>query len=233
MTSARAALHREWCDADVLSTIRRRSLAKLRHEVEPVEPHVLARLITTWQGVITPRRGLDALLDAIEHLQGAPLVASLLEREILPARVEGFVPSDLDVLIGAGEVVWTGVDPLGDRDGRISLFLADHLPRLWRGPRPGVEDDLDERQRAVLAELARGGAAFFAPLHDALGGGYPNDTVDALWSLVWRGLVTNDSLHALRAYTRPAAREKRKARCGTCVPLATNDAGRRPKGDGR
>src|SRR5206468_5968388 len=63
---------REWCDPDVLQTVRRRSLAKLRKEVEPVDPPVLARLVTSWQGVVRRRVGLDALLDAIETLQGAP-----------------------------------------------------------------------------------------------------------------------------------------------------------------
>src|SRR5207244_5891805 len=53
-----AGLHREWCDPDVLRTLRRRSLARLRHEVEPVEPPVLGRLITTWQGVVRKRAGL-------------------------------------------------------------------------------------------------------------------------------------------------------------------------------
>ena len=68
--------------------------------------------------------GLDALLDAIEQLQGAPLPASVLEPEILPARVEGYRPADLDLLMGAGEVVWLGVEPLGERDGRIALYLT-------------------------------------------------------------------------------------------------------------
>ena len=84
-------LHREWCDAEILRQIRRKSLAKLRREVEPVEQHTLARFLTHWQGLLTPRRSahahLDALLDAIESLQGAPLPASLLETAILPARV--------------------------------------------------------------------------------------------------------------------------------------------------
>ena len=52
----------------------------------------------------------------------------------------------------------------------------------------------------MLAELARGGASFFPQVHEATGGGYPGETLEALWSLVWRGLVTNDTLHALRAY---------------------------------
>ena len=66
-----------------------RSLARLRKEVEPVEQRTLARLFTRWQGVVQPRRGLDALLDVIENLQGAPLPASILETEILPARLAG------------------------------------------------------------------------------------------------------------------------------------------------
>ena len=74
-------LHREWCDAEILRQIRRKSLARLRREVEPVEQHTLARFLTHWQGLLAPRRGanLDALLDAIESLQGAPLPASLVE----------------------------------------------------------------------------------------------------------------------------------------------------------
>ena len=70
-------VHREWCDAEVLRLIRRKSLARLRKEVEPVEQQMLARLNTHWQGVLQRRRGLDSLLDTVESLQGAPLPASL------------------------------------------------------------------------------------------------------------------------------------------------------------
>ena len=124
-------VHREWCDDEVLRAIRRRSLARLRKEIEPVEQRTLARLFTRWQGVVQPRRGLDALLDVIENLQGAPLPASILETEILPARLVGYKPSDLDTLIAAGEVAWVGMDPIGERDGRIGLYLAEKLSALW------------------------------------------------------------------------------------------------------
>ncbi len=109
---------REWTDAGVLRMLRSRSLAKLRHEIEPVDQHVLGRFVTTWQGVVKRRQGADALLDAIEQLQGAPLAASILETEILPARLEVYDPADLDAVTAAGEVVWVGVEPLGERDGR-------------------------------------------------------------------------------------------------------------------
>jgi ATP-dependent Lhr-like helicase len=206
---------REWCDSDVLQTIRRRSLAKLRHQVEPVEPAVLGRLVTHWQGVVRRRTGLDALLDTIENLQGAPLVASILESEILPARIDGYNPSDLDALTAAGEVVWCGLEPLGERDGRLALYLTDHLARLRTAP---ALDDLEPRERSMLDHLRRHGASFFGALHDAAGGGYPAETVDAIWSLVWKGALTNDTFQALRAFTRPPDRRSRKARPGLAPP---------------
>jgi ATP-dependent helicase Lhr and Lhr-like helicase len=211
-------LHSEWCDAEILRQIRRKSLARLRREVEPVEQHTLARFLTHWQGLLAPRRTgaahLDALLDVIENLQGAPLPASLLETSILPARIADYTPAGLDTLIAAGEVSWAGVEPIGERDGRIALFLADKLPLLAQ-QRPLVEP-LSEREEKLLAVLESTGASFFDPLHQAAGGGYPGETMDALWSLVWRGLVTNDSLHALRAYiARPeSARTPRRTQTG-------------------
>jgi len=209
-------LHREWCDAEILRQIRRKSLARLRREVEPVEQHTLARFLTHWQGLLTPRRGahLDALLDAVESLQGAPLPASLVETSILPARLAEYAPAGLDTLIAAGEVNWAGVEPIGERDGRIALFLADKLPLLLQS-RPLVEP-LTEREAKLVSILESTGASFFDPLHQAAGGGYPGETIDALWSLVWRGLITNDSLHALRAYiARPeSARAPRRLQSG-------------------
>jgi ATP-dependent helicase Lhr and Lhr-like helicase len=211
-------LHREWCDAEMLRLIRRKSLAKLRREVEPVEQHTLARFLTHWQGLLAPRRSghgnLDGLLDAIESLQGAPLPASLIESSIIPARIADYAPAGLDTLIAAGEVTWAGVEPIGERDGRIALFLADKLPLLAQ-QRPQLEPP-KEREEKLVAVLASTGASFFDALHLAVGGGYPGETIEALWSLVWRGLITNDSLHALRAYiARPeSARAPRRLQTG-------------------
>ena len=219
-------IHREWCDDEVLRAIRRRSLARLRKEVEPVEQRTLARLFTRWQGVVQPRRGLDALLDVIENLQGAPLPASILETEILPARLVGYKPADLDTLIAAGEVIWVGLDPIGERDGRIGLYLAEKVSTLWpiASSQPlerVVRDEEDKlvaavkeavtRETQIVEYLTRHGASFFQDLHDGVGGGYPGETLEALWSLVWKGLLTNDGMAALRAYcVRPAASSSRK-----------------------
>lgn len=208
---------REWCDVEVLRTIRRRSLAKLRKEVEPVEQQTLARLFTHWQGVLTPRRGLDALLDAIENLQGAPLPASLLETEILPARIANYRPADLDTLIAAGEVTWAGFEPIGERDGRVGLYLAEKLPLLWpvvntQQAAAVIEGGSNtwEREERIIEYLRAHGASFFQNVHDGTGGGFQNETIEALWNLVWRGAITNDSLQALRAYTNRESTSARK-----------------------
>ncbi len=213
-------VNREWMMRRYCVPSVAKSLAKLRKEVEPVEQRTLARLFIRWQGIVQPRRGLDALLDVIESLQGVPLPASLLETEILPARIMDYKSADLDTLIAAGEVVWVGLEPLGERDGRIGLYLAEKLSLLW--PRDRVEgsgsrsqsagEALGEKEQAIIAYLQRNGASFFQPLHDSTGGGYPGETLDALWSLVWRGLLTNDALQALRAYCEKPVGASRNAK---------------------
>jgi ATP-dependent Lhr-like helicase len=201
---------REWTDGTVLGRVRQRSLAKLRHETEPVDQAVLGRLTTTWQGIVKRRQGADALLDAIEQLQGAPLPASILETEILPSRIDAYDPADLDAVTAAGEVVWVGVEPIGDRDGRVALYLADQTSRLL--PPDIATPDGDAREAAILKHLQAHGASFFGPLHEAIGGGYPDETVAALWHLAWRGLITNDTFHALRAFTQRRAPRRRGQR---------------------
>jgi ATP-dependent Lhr-like helicase len=70
--------------------------------------------------------------------------------------------------------------------------------------------DLAAREEAVLMYLGRHGASFFGAIHDGAGGGYPGESVDALWDLVWKGLITNDTFHALRAFTRAPSKRPRK-----------------------
>jgi ATP-dependent Lhr-like helicase len=201
---------REWVDSDVLRSLRVRSLARLRQEVEPVEADALGRFRVAWHGIGSGRQGLEAVLDAIEVLQGAAIPASVLESQVLPARVADYQPAMLDTLMAAGEAIWVGVEPLGDRDGRIALYLTDHAARLRP---PGSSPAQEGRAAEVLEYLREHGASFFAAIHQGTGQGFPQETVDALWDLVWKGLVTNDTLHALRAYVRTEeARTTRRGR---------------------
>jgi ATP-dependent Lhr-like helicase len=196
--------HREWCDPDVLQHIRRKSLARLRREIEPAEQSVFARLSARWQGVTVRRRGPESLLDTVENLQGAALLASEIEREILPSRIIDYRFGDLDSVMASGQVVWVGVEQIGSRDGRVALFLAESLhmllpPYELRSEPPS----LSERAAKILEFLSRSGASFFAAIHNGIGAGFPGETRDALWELVWSGQITNDTFHPLRDLLRP------------------------------
>ena len=188
----------------MLRTLKRRSLARLRREVEPVLPAALARFSAEWQNVASPLRGLDALLSAVERLQGCPIPASVLESEVLPARVAGYKPADLDLLCAAGEVLWRGIEPLGPSDGRIALYLSDRYDLLAR-PARRAEGALASRVRDVLGSR---GALFFPDLLRETGA-FPGDVVAALWDLVWAGEAANDTLAPLRSYVRRSGGERR------------------------
>ncbi len=224
---------REWCDAEVLAALRRRSLAKFRREVEPAEPAALARLLLDWHGVqpeeaeSCSRDGTDTLLDVLERLQGAVLPASILERDLLAARLPGYHPQDLDALLAAGEIVWVGVAPLGERDGKIALYLAEDLPLLGPTVEARPTGELHERVRRLLAEK---GASFFPDLHTAAGRVLPEQVQDILWDLVWAGEVTNDTLMPLRAILRRRKASRRASRLLALYrgrrPLLPSAAGR-------
>jgi len=187
----------EWCDAGVLRLLRRRSLARLRAEVEPSSHDALARFLPAWHGIGTTRlRGIDALVQAIEQLQGAAVPASALESLVLPARVPGYSPAMLDELTASGEVVWAGQGGLPGGDGWVSLYLADTAPLLLPEPADITLTPLHERVREALGD---GGAVFFRTLSDRVGSQNDQELVTALWDLVWAGLLTNDTLAPLRS----------------------------------
>jgi len=187
----------EWCDAEVLRLLRRRSVAALRKEAEPVEPAALGRFLPAWQHVGGALRGVDGVLRVVEQLGGCAVPASALERLVLPARVAGYSPAWLDELTTAGEVVWSGHGALPGTDGWVSLHVADAAPLTL--PDPGDEFSRTELHVAVLDALSSGGAFFFRQLADAVGSTDDGALVAALWDLVWAGRVTNDTLAPLRS----------------------------------
>jgi ATP-dependent helicase Lhr and Lhr-like helicase len=204
--------HREWCDPEVMQQVRRKSLARLRREIEPVEQRTFARLMARWQGVTVRRKGLESLLDTVENLQGTALLASELEREILPSRISNYRSGDLDMVMAAGEVVWVGIEQVGNRDGRIALYLSESLPLLLPPLElRGESATPSERAAKIVEFLAAIGASFFAKIHAGAGGGFPGETRDALWELVWSGQITNDTFHPVRdlLYQREGKNERR------------------------
>ena len=215
----------EWCDAEVLRMLRRRSLAALRQEVEPVEPTALGRFLPSWQHVGGALRGVAGLLRAVEQLAGCPVPASALERLVLPARVAGYTAAWLDELTASGEVLWAGHGALPGSDGWVSLHLADTATLTVPAPGEeggGVGGPLHE---AVLAALAPGGAYFFRGLADTIGATDDAALVDALWDLVWAGRIGNDTLAPLRTWIAGGRTAHRAARPGP-LPGRTRYGGR-------
>ncbi len=197
----------EYADRDVLRALRRRTLFALRKEVEPVEASAFARFSLAWHGVRAldespaedrkrSRHGADPdrLLEAIQRLEGCPLPLSALERDILPSRVVGYRPWDLDALLASGEVSWEGVEALGPNDGRIALLVGGNS-LLSRAPSADVLSPLAAR---VLAFFQDRGALFFADAVRALGG-FPNEIALAVHELIWSGHLSNDTLEPLRS----------------------------------
>jgi ATP-dependent Lhr-like helicase len=208
----------EWCDAEVLRSLRRRSMAKLRDEIEPAAPAALARLLPAWQGVGTHSgRGTDALLRAIEQLGGAAVPASMLESVILPSRITDYTAGLLDELTASGEVVWAGQGALPGNDGWISLALADAAPLLLPPP---DDTTLSADQQQIVEALSGGGALFFRAIAERAAEMSEASLTTALWDLLWGGHVTNDTLAPLRSLlagsgrSRSAPRRVRPGRAG-------------------
>jgi len=204
---------REWCDPDVLRRLRRASLAALRKEVEPVEQTALARFAPSWHGI--DRRA--TLREALVPLQALPLPVALWESEVLPRRVSGYRPMELDALCATGEVVWVGAGT-----DRVALFFREDAAALGQpAAAPPPEGEIHDRIRAAFSQ----GALFWFDLLDETGLA-DEEALPALWDLVWAGEVGNDAWTPLRAGRRygvpkPQRRPRRFSRSRSTIVTAT------------
>jgi len=202
---------REWCDEEVLRRLRRRTLARLRGEVAPVEAPALVRFLPAWHGVGSRAPGARRLEEVLDQIEGIPLPFSDLESSILPVRLPDFEARHLDELGAMGSWVWVGVGSLGAQDGRVALHRRDRIGRLLDPPeRP---DGLSPLAVSLCDHLAARGASFFTDLVGAHPTASRHELLAALWDLVWAGLVTNDTFAPLRglgARGTPARRPSRE-----------------------
>jgi ATP-dependent Lhr-like helicase len=199
----------EWCDAEVLRLLRRRSLAALRREIEPVPPRILAAFLPRWHQIGGTARGVDAVAATVEQLQGIAVPASAWERLVLPARVADYSPAQLDELCAGGEVVWAGSGSITGNDGWITLAYADTAPLLL--PPPDDELALTPEHQAVLDALADGQALFFRNLSDRIGATDDRELASMIWDLVWAGHLTNDTFAPLRSLLGGSGAHRAKA----------------------
>lgn len=204
----------EWCDADVLRRIKRRTLARLRNEVAPVDAPNFGRFLDRWQGLV-PAAGAthvgDRLDEVVGQLAGLPLSWRELTLEVLPARVPGFTLDALDLAATQGRLAWVGRGALGPSDGRVVLFRREDMAELLED-RAVDEDQADGSplHTAIRAVLESHGASFWTEIERAVLSAHTADRRDleaALWDLVWAGELTNDTFQPLRSLQ--AARQRR------------------------
>ncbi len=206
----------QWCDTEVLRILRRRSLAALRAQVEPVSTAAYARFLPAWQQVSPPgAAGVDGLLGVIEQLAGAPVPASAVEPLIFGARMRGYQPAMLDELLASGEVIWSGAGAISGSDGWVVFHHADTAPLTLSTP---ADLELGDAHRAILDALGRPGdsrGAFFFRQLAADIAGREETFKTALWELIWGGWVSGDTFAPVRALltggTRPGTRRPASA----------------------
>jgi ATP-dependent Lhr-like helicase len=200
----------QWCDADVLRVLRRRSLAALRAQVEPVSTAAYGRFLPAWHRVASPgspgHSGLDGLMSVVDQLAGVRMPASAIEPLVLGPRVRDYSPAMLDELLATGEVTWSGAGSISASDGWVALHVSDSAPLTLAGP---AEIDFTDAHRAILDTLAGGGAYFFRQLAQS---GIPDAELKAaLWELIWAGWVTGDTFAPVRAVLGGVGSRKRSA----------------------
>jgi len=189
----------QWCDTEVLRILRRRSLAALRAQIEPVSPAALGRFLPGWQLLGGDAgAGVDGLAAVIDQLAGVPMPASAVEPLIFGQRVRDYQPGMLDELLASGEVLWSGVGALSasqnSADGWVAFHPAETAPLSLAPP---ADVDLTDVHRSVLAALSGGGAYFFRQL--TVDGVSAQLLKEALWQLIWSGSVGGDTFAPVRA----------------------------------
>ncbi|WP_207514076.1 ATP-dependent helicase [Mycolicibacterium celeriflavum] len=191
----------QWCDSEVLKILRRRSLAALRSQIEPVSTAAYGRFLPAWQLVgSTQNTGVDGLAAVIDQLAGVPIPASAVEPLVFGQRVRDYQPALLDELLASGEVTWSGAGQIGSGDGWIAFHPAESAPLTLSAP---TEIEFTDIHRAILDTLGGGGAYFFRQLADTFSRRLADHPVEehktALWELIWAGWVTGDTFAPVRA----------------------------------
>jgi ATP-dependent Lhr-like helicase len=232
------ATEEEWCDRHLLARIHRRTLQRLRREIEPVAPRDFVRFLFDWQHVAPQSRvrGPDALASVLAQLEGYEAQAGTWESHLLPSRVANYEMGWLDALCGAGRIVWTRLRAVSGnshaspvRASPIVLLPRNQLA-TWNTLGGQTADDrplLSSRAQAVADFLAQRGASFFAEIADGTRL-LKAELEDALGELVGAGCVGADSFAGLRALLLPAARRNgtRHRRLARHLLNGIEDAGR-------
>ena len=185
----------EWCDRRLLARIHRYTIHRLRAEIEPVGAADFMRFLLVWQHVAPSAklRGIDGLQAVLAQLDGFEVAASGWERSVLPARIDAYEPSMLDMLCLTGEIGWARLSPATSTvvsATPIALFLRANAD-AWQSLRDASAIELSDAARNALEVLRTRGASFARDL----------GSDEAIGELVSAGLISSDGFAGLRTLT--------------------------------
>jgi ATP-dependent Lhr-like helicase len=215
-----AANETQWCERRLLARIHSLTLKRLRREIEPVAPADFMRFLFRWHGLHDRGEGIEATAGVLTRLEGYAAPAAAWEAHILPARLRGYAPEDLDRLCASGRFAWLRLTARQTDNGNDGsrrpaplrstpiAFVPRRELRHWRAILPPPPEDnlhLSADARALAEAFTLHPAAFFEELLDASGLLHTR-LETALAELVARGLVTADSFAGLRALLAPQHR---------------------------
>ncbi len=209
----------EWCERALLARIHRYTVKKLRKEIEAVSPVDYMRFLFAWHRVEEKADGKEALAAILEQLEGYALPAYSWERDILPSRLDLYIPDWLDNLCTSGRFTWlrAAAKETNTKDDipkkrkaapvkntPISIFMRQHSGH-WCNPDSlsSIAKNLSANAYKVYTVLKNQGASFFFDLvtNTQL---LRTQVEDALAELVSCGLVTSDNFTGLRALITPS-----------------------------
>ncbi|MEJ2398679.1 MAG: ATP-dependent DNA helicase, partial [Gammaproteobacteria bacterium] len=208
----------QWCERRLLARIHRYTLQDLRKQVRPASPQDYMRFLFQWQHLTNPVAGSESLSSLLAQLEGVSLPAQCWERDVLPARMQLYLPQYLDQLCNTGRVHWQRLSqPAGrlrSQSGVLRHTAIAVLPRRHRlhwQPASTDTPELNPHAMKVMALLQQQGASFFDELlqHSGL---LPVQLEQALAELASHGLVTSDNFAGLRALIAPQRRQRHRQR---------------------
>jgi ATP-dependent Lhr-like helicase len=175
-----------YCDAENFEILIRMQRAAARGAFQPRPLTSLPDFLAHWQGLNTDDDGPDGLADVLERLRCLSLPAQQWEADVLPARLNHYLPGWLDTLVEEGSFCWLG-------RGSEHVVLADPEElELMASPRREGSDDV-----TPLFTDPRARYGFFQ-LQDHADGLRADELAERLWSATWEGVVANDGFAALR-----------------------------------
>jgi ATP-dependent Lhr-like helicase len=236
----------EWCERGLLARIHRYTLKSLRNEIKPVTAADYMRFLFAWHGMVERPAGDNALIAAIDRLEGFAIPAAAWESDILPARIKDYYTTALDQLCSTGRIVWTRFNTARTKNREdpgptykagllrnTPITLLDrHNVDYWRPQNQTGADDirLSANAARVLNVLQQHGASFFIDIvkHTGL---LRTHAEEALAELAALGLVTSDSYAGLRALIAPANKKsgygpRHRRRRAITTGRSIDDAGR-------